>query len=260
MKINTTNILLVTLIILTTFNILWVVPYVYRTFNLENFSSIFNNIVTPLATISAFVVYFLTLKHIRKQTDSLNEQNQLVIGEKVFEELTVKLDEFKKEHEKLYLSGDFRELSPRSSIDLVGLNFKNDFEILLKDGDYNNFIDGNITKEDYQKTHGFRQYQVSNILWGKLTSFIYDVEFFLDKIEKSNELHSSHKRRLVNYICSEVISEYLSFAGEKLAYDIVLLTQKEEQSTYFEALKIGRLSERIQKDYNGIYLENYSLT
>lgn len=260
MKNKSIHILLGIAITVGVFNIIWVIPYVFRSFDLNNFSSLFNNFITPIATIAAFVIYYLTLNHIKQQTESLNEQNQLVIGEKIFEEFSNNLNEFKTKHQKLYLHTEFKNISPRSCISLIDIDFKNEFEILLNEPNYIRFKEGNIDKKEYCKCHEFRQYKVSNVMWGKLNSFIYDVEFFIDKIENSNELHSSHKRRLVNLICSEIIKGYLNFAGEKLAYDIYLLTPANGQSTYFEALKIARLSERIQKDYNEIYLENYSLT
>lgn len=257
---KTTNILLIIAIVIGTFNVIWVIPYVHRNFDIDSFSTLFNNFITPLATIAAFVVYFLTLNHIKQQSNSLKEQNQLIVGEKEFDAINDSLTKFIAKNKRIEFYEHFKKSGvPRTGLSFIDMDFKSIITEVVNNADYKRFKEKEITKEDYIKSNNYGLYKLVNSIYGGLKSFMYDIEFTLDKIEKSNQLHDSHKRRLVIRICSEILKEYLNFAGEKLGYDVILLTQNEGQNTYFEALEICRLFDRIKNDYNEIFFENYSL-
>lgn len=160
-------------------------------------SAIFNNIATPITTLVAVIVYYLTLQHIKAQSASMKEDIEIAKGESYYSDLNNKILVLKKKLDEI----DFGILSeitsreekvkiPFSRIHETAHKFKH-FECIVIDTD-----DGIKKITDFLVS---------------MNELLKRIEIIKSEVDSHEILHPYQKKQLHNLIINDLLVSYLWF-------------------------------------------------
>lgn len=181
----------------------------------QDFSTLFSNILTPIITAIALLVYYLTLIQMRKQTKNLIEEKNILHGENIYKDFILKIQEIKESVSKSDLSNLFPKDFKKTSFTVLTIYTGLITELiknLKADKEYNKYLNKDII-ENIDKKELFKfsinEYYISlNSIYNNLSEFLYKINFILFQIEGKKDLHKSHKNLLIKFIAKEVLTDY----------------------------------------------------
>jgi hypothetical protein len=257
-----------TILLFIVFGLLIIIALnIYMKVEWKEFTTIFNNLSTPIITAIALIIYYLSLVQMRKQTDSLNEEKKILHGENIYKDFLLKIQEIKDS----VLKKDLGTLLPKdiekSSFNVLSIYTGSIIEIVRKlkaDKQYNKFLE----KENFEKAtkdeifnFSFNKYYVAlNSINHYLSEFLYKVNFILFQINENESLHDSHKNLLFKYIAKEVLCDYFLLVLNKdhFVYTVIppkIKGQDLNYKTSFESFDLELVYNFYKKNFPEIIEE-----
>jgi hypothetical protein len=229
----------------------------------QEFAVIFNNILTPIITAIALVVYYLSLLQMKKQTQSIIEEKEILHGENIYKDYLLKIQELKEVEAKKDLSKSFPKDFKKSSFTALTIYTGFNIELvrnLKADLEYKKYIqiddNENIDDDEVFKFSLNEYYMSLNSIYNNLSLFLYKINFLLFQIEESKGLHESHRTLLIKYIAKEVLYDYFLFVLNKDHFNYYLINSGRVKQNTNTNKKLAFESFDIELVYN-FYSEKY---
>jgi len=205
----------------------------YVNVNWKEFAAIFNNLATPIITVIALLIYYLSLVQMRKQTESLTEEKMILRGENTYKDFLLRIQEIKESALKKDLSNLLPKDIDKSSFSVLTIYNELIIEIIRKlkaDKQYKKFLEKNFFEKatDDEIFHfSFNENYFSlNSINHSLSEFLYKVNFILFQINENKNLHDSHKNLLFKCIAKEILCEYFLLVRNKEHFDYTIIPPK----------------------------------
>jgi len=229
----------------------------------QKFALNFNNILTPIMTFSAFIVYYLSLRLVKKQTESINEEKKILQGENHYKDYLLDIQKLKEKAENVDLSKEIKTNINESSFNVFtfydSIVNKLIYD-LQKDLKYKKLI--NLDENDEIDENEFTQFSENKIymslysIYNKYSKFLLKIFFLIQQIEDDNILHVSHKKSLIANIAKELLSDYFLLFLNKEHFNYYLcnikLDKKIIKKLAFDQFNIDQIFKLYRDKYSVI--------
>lgn len=239
---------------------------IYSYFKGADFS-IFNNFITPIATIAAVIIYSRTLRQVKKQSENMNEQVQISNGNYYYKDfmseihkLEIKVNTF---DYSIYLNQDFikKEVGKinfsniSDSIEIIGKMsdgvFLNENYIRCINIGYTNVSSEDVSSfiEDFGKLNAF---------YSQLTFDIIAFDSLINDIQENQVLHQNQKKKLIEIIIKDLLSDFLIFMSKNENPKVPMIQEKpmseiDENSFNDDFITIQKYYDWVKTYHNDLF-------
>ncbi|MPQ46912.1 hypothetical protein GCQ56_07775 [Marinifilum sp. N1E240] len=184
-------------------------------------TTIFNNILTPIVTLAAFIVYYVTLKYIMKQTKQQKEDSKILQGDYFLKYYNKEIKKLKNSVSNENIAFNLEEYIEEEDIikteDISVLSLVDYMFILLRikdkfinNAEYLNLIEtkSKINFNDSKDKEWFIHYSNLFLFYTRLYSQLRKITLLVSKIDTDSYVHESHKKILIENIFNSLLYDY----------------------------------------------------
>lgn len=229
----------------------------------QKFALNFNNILTPIMTFSAFIVYYLSLRLVKKQTESINEEKKILQGENHYKDYLLDIQKLKEIGIKTVLSDQIKSKiikSPFNNFSVYNGIITGLIDDLKKDKKYQKLINldenDEINETEFSQFSEDKIYMSLNSVYHKYSKFLFKILTLLQQIEEDIILHETHKKSLIGNIAKELLPDYFLLVSNKDNFNYYLCSLNPKNNKIFKKLAFDLFN--IAQIFN-LYRDKYPI-
>jgi|GEM_PF-6952728 len=202
--------------------------------------SILNNSLTPVITLVAVVVYYVTLKYIQRQTEQQKDDSKILQGDYFFKYLNDEIPQLEKDltmnsllvsliHVDEKIFNEQRNVFFHEILNALPLVQKAE-SIVLQNQDYLKMIKhgGSINAEDLVNKEWFSVYNNLLNYYDNVNRELTKVMHLIYKVDSNKFIHETHKSLLVEKIIKRILSEYIQLIESPFINNFKLILFEED--------------------------------